>query len=597
MIRLRFIIVCLILQTAVWNSANAQWEMDFQLNDLSEWSGDINRFIINADNQLQLNDTEAGETFIFRPSTISEDTISIGFYHLLDFAPSDNNKSTIYLTLDNEDLSVASGYFIEIGENGSEDAIKFYYLENGSEELMASATMAAMAAEPAVVRVQIDIYPDGLWSLNTNYEGEEFISLDIEFMEDRFSFADGAYFGIGCKYSASRADKFFYDDMYVRKFERDVEPPIIISAQTVGPKSILIDFNEPVSLSDATTITNYTADNDLGNPINIISLGILSKSFLLEYDSEFDPSIDYELIVTGISDQNGNVMGVYRYNFNFPVPPEAGELLVSEILFDPYTSGEDFIELYNPSDKYLQLKFLSLRNDQRDETKTITDLITINPKSYLALTEETSFLIQEYKPIADANIAVTEIPAFNNDEGNIMLINPDGIVLDSFDYNEDQHFELLDDTEGVSLERVSFDVESTNNRNWQSASQNARYATPGYANSSSINIEPGNERFSLITETFSPNQDGNDDLMILSYNLDKSGFVGNISVHDAAGFKIKDLSRNELLSTQGIITWDGANEEGNISDLGIYILVGSLFHTDGEVMNFKKTTVLADFID
>ncbi len=32
------------------------------------------------------------------------------------------------------------------------------------------------------------------------------------------------------------------------------------------------------------------------------------------------------------------------------------------------------------------------------------------------------------------------------------------------------------------------------------------------------------------------------------------------------------------------------------SDFGIYILVGQVFHTDGEVLEFKKTTVLAGFI-
>jgi len=103
--------------------------------------------------------------------------------------------------------------------------------------------------------------------------------------------------------------------------------------------------------------------------------------------------------------------------------------------------------------------------------------------------------------------------------------------------------------------------------------------------------------FTIVTSTFSPDQDGTDDIMILKYNLGKSGFVANITIHDAAGFKIKELSQNEFLSTQGIITWDGTDKEGNICDLGIYIVVGQTFHTDGDVLSFKKVTVLAGFID
>jgi len=169
--------------------------------------------------------------------------------------------------------------------------------------------------------------------------------------------------------------------------------------------------------------------------------------------------------------------------------------------------------------------------------------------------------------------------------------------LDSFDYTEDLHFQLIDDTEGVSLERISFSVGTNDGRNWQSASQNTRYATPGYKNSGEITINSGDEMFIILNETFSPNQDGSEDIMILNYNLDKSGYVANIAIHDAAGFKIKELAQNEFLSTQGIITWDGTDSEGNISDLGIYIVVGQVFHTDGEVLNFKKTTVLAGFIE
>ena len=157
--------------------------------------------------------------------------------------------------------------------------------------------------------------------------------------------------------------------------------------------------------------------------------------------------------------------------------------------------------------------------------------------------------------------------------------------------------QLIDDTEGVSLERVSFDVSAEEERNWQSAAENVRFATPGYKNSSNVSIAIGELNFEVQTETFSPNQDGENDQMILTYNLDKSGFLANISVYDAAGFKIKDLSTNELLANQGIITWDGTNNDNQIADLGIYIIVGNVFHPDGESKDFKLTTVLADFID
>ncbi len=588
--------ISILLLICIGNIA-AQWSADFATSDLSVWSGDIDVFIVNDDNQLQLNAPSAGESTIFRDSQISSDTVSLELYHTMDFAPSDNNKSTIYLTLDNIDLSSASGYYLEIGENGSDDGLKFYYINNGSSELIGAATMGAMSSEPAVVRLQIDIYPDGLWSVKTDYDGQEFVSLDVEFVDDRFKFKDGSFFGITCKYSASRADKFFYDDIVLKQFETDKTAPNIVNIEVLDGNQVIVTYDEPVEMSDAMNVNNYQIDNGIGNPITISNTNNLGNEYLLNFSEDFVSGIDYALSISDINDLNENTLNSFTYSFAIPRQPIEGDLLISEILFDPYTGGEDFIEIYNNTSGLVDLEGMTISNTQNEQTKTISESLTLEANEYIALTEDVDFLIQEYKPDVDANIFFTDLPAFNNDEGNITISNSEGLVLDSFDYSDDLHFQLIDDTEGVSLERVSFSIETNDLRNWQSASQNARFATPGYENSNSIVLDPTSDMFSIVNESFSPNLDGVDDQMILNYNLDKSGYLANISVHDAAGYKIKNLSQNELLSAAGIITWDGTNSEGNISNLGIYIIVGKLFHEDGEVIEFKKTTVLAGFID
>lgn len=590
--------VCTILLSCFISlSCFSQWSHDFSTSDLSDWSGDIANFIVNEQEELQLNAPAAGEAYIYRSSTIDFDTVSFALFHNMDFSPSDNNQSRIYLALDNEDPTVASGYFIEIGENGSDDALNFYYLDNGSEIFIASASSGAMSSEPATVRLQIDIYPDGLWSIKTNYIGNLFTSLELEFMDDQFSLKDSKFYGLSCKFSASRADKFFYDDVSMQMFERDDIPPEAIEAEAINSKELIVTFSEPVTESEAISTSNYNLNNSVGNPLSVIKIGILGNKYQLQFADDFDASLMYSLSISGISDLSENTILDQSIEFLFAGQPELGDLFFSEILFDPYTEGEDFIEIYNGSNKNLELMGLIIRNDQKDENQLIVRSLIVPADSYLALTEDVDFLFQEYKPESEALIEFQELPAFNNDEGNVMLLNLSGIVLDSFDYNEDQHFQLIDDTEGVSLERVSFEVEASNERNWQSAAKNVRFATPGYENSSSVPSISGEENFEILNESFSPNQDGADDQMILSYNLDKTGFLANITVHDAAGFKIKELSNNELLGVQGIITWDGTNSDNQISDLGIYVIVGNVFHSDGEILNFKLTTVLADFID
>ncbi len=156
---------------------------------------------------------------------------------------------------------------------------------------------------------------------------------------------------------------------------------------------------------------------------------------------------------------------------------------------------------------------------------------------------------------------------------------------------------MLDDVEGVSLEKINLVPFDNSVSNWHSASSFVGYATPGYKNSNSISTIDINEEFKLEKKIFSPDGDSKDDLLILIYNLPESGYVATINVYSAEGYLVKNLTKNELLGRDGIITWDGTNNDGNIEKLGIYILKGEVFEPGGSKRALKKDCVLATFID
>ena len=91
--------------------------------------------------------------------------------------------------------------------------------------------------------------------------------------------------------------------------------------------------------------------------------------------------------------------------------------------------------------------------------------------------------MQEYPLAHDDRLFQTDMPSYNNGEGTVVLQAPDGSTLDLFRYNDDLHFALLNETEGVSLERVDPDRPSDDNSNWHSAAEAVGWATPGYENS------------------------------------------------------------------------------------------------------------------
>ena len=577
---------------------SAQLVDDFSDGDFTNgpsWTGDTDDFVVNINGELQLMAPEAGESSLF--TTLSyPDTIQLDMTFRLEMSPSSSNFGLIYLGLDDLDPSVANGYYLQIGESGSNDAIKLYRLDNGSEILLATASDGAIASDPAQARISVTIHPDGLWSFSTDYGLSGFNELEFEVMDDTHSFNGLNIFGIYCEYTETRKENFFYDDISIMKFEQDETGPLLTNLSLTGDKTILLSFNEKIDAVTAENLDNYIVDQGLGSPSGAISDGV---RVFLTFDNTFLSGTPYQLAILNIEDENGNAIIPIAEPFIVTVFPNIGDLAISEILSDPYSGGSDFVEIFNKSDKYLNLNGLIISNLAKDEQKSIDQDIDLLPGEYLCFTEDKEFLISTYPTHNADQIVEVDLPSFNNDSGNVSLSHSSASTdyIDQFDYDEGLHFELLDDTEGVSLERISLTADTQSEDNWHSASTIAGFATPGMVNSNALPTVISDGEFELVEKVFSPNSDGDNDFLIINYKLDKPGYVANVKVFDDEGFEIDQIVSNGLLATEGLITWNGTTSEGSISQIGLYIIIAELFHSDGEIKNFKKVCVLADFIE
>ena len=577
---------------------SAQLVDDFSDGDFTNgpsWTGDTDDFVVNINGELQLMAPEAGESSLF--TTLSyPDTIQLDMTFRLEMSPSSSNFGLIYLGLDDLDPSVANGYYLQIGESGSNDAIKLYRLDNGSEILLATASDGAIASDPAQARISVTIHPDGLWSFSTDYGLSGFNELEFEVMDDTHSFSSLNIFGVYCEYTETRKENFFYDDISIMKFEQDETGPLLTNLSVTGDKTILLSFNEKIDAVTAENLDNYIVDQGLGSPSGAISDGV---RVFLTFDNTFLSGTPYQLAILNIEDENGNAIIPIAEPFIVTVFPNIGDLAISEILSDPYSGGSDFVEIFNKSDKYLNLNGLIISNLAKDEQKSIDQDIDLLPGEYLCFTEDKEFLISTYPTHNADQIVEVDLPSFNNDSGNVSLSHSSASTdyIDQFDYDEGLHFELLDDTEGVSLERISLTADTQSEDNWHSASTIAGFATPGMVNSNALPTVISDGEFELVEKVFSPNSDGDNDFLIINYKLDKPGYVANVKVFDDEGFEIDQIVSNGLLATEGLITWNGTTSEGSISQIGLYIIIAELFHSDGEIKNFKKVCVLADFIE
>jgi len=166
-------------------------------------------------------------------------------------------------------------------------------------------------------------------------------------------------------------------------------------------------------------------------------------------------------------------------------------------------------------------------------------------------------------------------------------------MIDSIIYNKDYHFSLIDNVEGISLERISFSEPSTSKSNWRSAAESTNYATPGYKNLQSR--APSSEgTITLSPEVITPNNDGQADFTQIGYSLDGLSQTISISVYNLQGQLIKTIANNSIIAPSGFFTWDGTNQQGGVLPTAHYIIVSEIITSDGRILTFRNKVVVAN---
>ncbi len=287
---------------------------------------------------------------------------------------------------------------------------------------------------------------------------------------------------------------------------------------------------------------------------------------------------------------------------NFSIPKK-GDLFINEILFNPFPGGTDYVEIYNPSNSNFLLENLFLAS--RDNNLQLTQIYSLvgsyslfKPESYIAITKDTSAVFPFYLiKCTDCFQQITKMPSYNNDEDVVVLLNENMEIIDELFYSDDFHNPWLADIDGVALERISIENETNDQKNWTSANTESGYGTPGYKNSQTGSPDITKPKITFQPEAFSPNFDGYNDEYKIQYELDKPGYLGNVKIFDTKGRFVMQLANNEILGTQGEISWDGKDETGKQQPLGIYVVTLEIFNNQGQIYRFKNGVVLTDLLE
>ena len=382
---------------------------------------------------------------------------------------------------------------------------------------------------------------------------------------------------------------------------KDVTAPALVRAYASDASTLILLFDEPLDSIKAAVKNNYSISDGVGNPLTALPLGPLYNKVILTVSASLTVNKIYTITVSAVTDCGNNAIGTKNTTRAglAAATTDSLDAVVNEILFNPKSGGYDYVELYNRSNKVIDFKQLYLGN--RNSSAQIANLKQLStetllffPGDYIAVTENKDWVKNNYLAKNPDNfIELAPMPSYNDDTSNIVLFTINGKIVDEYAYSDKWHFALINNTEGVSLERIDYNGKTQTKENWHSAATSAGYGTPTYQNSQfRIDLQVQGE-IKLIPEVFSPDNDGFDDFLTINYQFPERGYLATITLFDASGRPVRVLQKNALCAASGYFRWDGLNDKLQKVPVGAYVVYTEIFNLQGKTKKFKNTVVLA----
>jgi hypothetical protein len=380
----------------------------------------------------------------------------------------------------------------------------------------------------------------------------------------------------------------------------DTARPYLTHLYPESPSVWLMEMSEPIRA----TAEEWLAEIEIMPPLPIANFQQSTASTaVMTLVSPPEPGITYELTLGNLQDCNGNWTDSTRKSaFGKPEQPAPLDLLINEIMFNPKADESEFIEILNRSNKYIRSDQLYLAN-LKDGTSitTIPYKRLLPPDSYWVAADDIRRISEHFSNVNEECLLEVELPAMNDKTDNTTIFWSDGqnvVILDSVQYTDEWHHPLyaISEQEGVSLERVRSYAPTQHASNWMSAAiqQAGGQGTPTRKNSqhglpaSSM----GNHFFEIPTPRLSPDMDGYEDWLDITYRFPNPGYQARVAIFDSQGRLVKQLLSGTLIGTSGGLQWMGDTHEGHPATPGIYIFQALTTTPEGKSSTTQKAITL-----
>jgi len=272
-----------------------------------------------------------------------------------------------------------------------------------------------------------------------------------------------------------------------------------------------------------------------------------------------------------------------------PPPP----LVVNELMARPLGSDCEWVEILNRSSAALSIKEWTIEDSAGKPREITGDDLRIEPGAFVVVVESEEDFRSAYPGFGAGSQAVALRPAggwptLNDVQGTdgfadrLVLRDRYGTAVDSVAYGAGWV------AAGASLERID-PAAGAEAFNWSPHS--GAGGSPGRRNAVSALVPGGAGWLNLAPTVFSPDGDGDRDLVAASIRVERPGTV-RLSVYDINGRLVRRLVDGGRVEATRVAFWDGLADDGSPAPRGVYVVLLEGGFPAGEPIRAKAAVVL-----
>lgn len=473
--------------------------MSFTQMTFSFENGSFDGWTINPQGRWAVDTTEAlsgrySLHHVFDNSSASTDAASFSIKDLCftcssvtwsftlrhGYPPSASNRWAFVLSSDisTEGFATATGYngfVLGVNLQGYDDTLRLYRVKGTALTKVISPGInwekdigSAMAAQLTIIREA-----GGMWRLEVkNANGTSFGEWTGADIVETVPVSAGIVY----TYTSSADRMLWLDDVSVTgTFEQDLDPPEIVKAEASSLNSLIVSFNEEIK----DTKINPASVTMLSGETAVSAEWLSSCTYVIKFPGFFFNKTENTLKISNLCDGSENCAGEVIYSFT-PAFVEAGDVVISEIMFDPSPPAglpeEEYVEIMNLSDFSFPTEGWMLIAGSDTSYFPVT-FINKGEISILCSNSDTT-VFRQYGRV----IGMKSFPVLNDSGEAIALRDIDGKMIHALNFGPELYNDNARSGGGWSAEMTDTEFPFNAPEAW-SASQNSAGGTPGRINS------------------------------------------------------------------------------------------------------------------